>query len=77
MKHTESLFGRSGTGENAIVFVNTDYGTRKELLRITKAGKFFVMNREVQTDEEIRDLFAEWVRLILRDWPTDKEEIID
>ena len=37
----------------------------QEVLRITADGRFFVHNREVQNDEEVRNLFADWVRGML------------
>lgn len=34
----------------------------KEVMRITPDGRFFVREKEVETPEEIRDIFAAWCK---------------
>ena len=36
-----------------------------EVLRITRAGRFFVNQKEVETSEEIRDIFVEWCKVMI------------
>jgi hypothetical protein len=36
------------------------------VLTITPEGRFFCRGKEVETDEEVRDLFTDWVRMVLK-----------
>ena len=46
---------------NTIQFCIAD----REVLRIEPDGRFFVGEREVKGDEQVRDLFASWVRHVM------------
>lgn len=37
----------------------------KEVLRIELDGRFFVNQKEVETSEEIRDIFVKWCQLAI------------
>lgn len=36
-----------------------------EVLRIEQDGRFFVNEHEVETSEEIRDIFVEWCKVMI------------
>lgn len=36
-----------------------------EVLRITRDGRFFVHQKEIETSEEIRDIFVEWCKIMI------------
>lgn len=54
------------TDEPIIRFhINSDRDHPEEVLRVERDGKFYVKGEEVETNEQIRDLFARWVRFCL------------
>ncbi len=48
--------------ESAISLHLTDRDPPKEVLRVEKDGRFFVDGQEIETSEQVRDIFARWCR---------------
>jgi len=71
------------TADSNLQIFNPDLGRTitfeqwgEEVLRIAADGRFYVKGREVETDGEVRDIFAAWARQVVGDGALDVDRCV-